>query len=175
MGKSICRFNALPVAWAATGSGSRPGAPRAGCGVRLARRDAARLQWRTAIPVVSMSKPASKIQAKARTAYVCNECGADHNKWQGQCGECGAWNSLSEFVVEPAASAKAAGHARRDGWVGKVEGMPLGAESLVRTAARQGDHLAVLLRAEVFQGGVADKTGGAGDQNPFGRHQSVIP
>jgi DNA repair protein RadA/Sms len=46
--------------------------------------------------------------AKAKTAYVCSECGADHNKWQGQCGECGAWNTLSEFVVEPASAAKTA-------------------------------------------------------------------
>ena len=43
--------------------------------------------------------------AKARTAYVCSECGADFNKWQGQCGECGAWNTLSEIVIEPAAAA----------------------------------------------------------------------
>ncbi len=42
--------------------------------------------------------------AKAKTAYVCSECGADFNKWQGQCGECGAWNTLSEFVIEPAAA-----------------------------------------------------------------------
>ncbi|MEW5249201.1 DNA repair protein RadA [Microbulbifer discodermiae] len=33
---------------------------------------------------------------KSKTAYVCNECGADHTKWSGQCGACGAWNSLSE-------------------------------------------------------------------------------
>ena len=43
--------------------------------------------------------------AKAKTAYVCSECGADFNKWQGQCGECGAWNTLSEIVIEPASSA----------------------------------------------------------------------
>ena len=34
--------------------------------------------------------------AKAKTAYVCNECGDDFSKWQGQCGSCLAWNSLSE-------------------------------------------------------------------------------
>lgn len=34
--------------------------------------------------------------AKAKIAYVCNECGDDFSKWQGQCGSCGAWNSLSE-------------------------------------------------------------------------------
>jgi DNA repair protein RadA/Sms len=33
---------------------------------------------------------------KAKTAYVCNECGDDFAKWQGQCTSCNAWNSLSE-------------------------------------------------------------------------------
>lgn len=34
--------------------------------------------------------------AKAKSAFVCNDCGADYSKWQGQCTECGAWNTLSE-------------------------------------------------------------------------------
>ncbi len=51
--------------------------------------------------------------AKAKTAYVCSECGADFSKWQGQCDECGAWNTLSEIVIEPASagSAKSASRA----------------------------------------------------------------
>ena len=53
--------------------------------------------------------------AKAKTAYVCNQCGAEHTKWQGQCEGCGAWNTLSEFVVEPA---KAPGTVRRGGYSG---------------------------------------------------------
>ena len=35
--------------------------------------------------------------AKRKTAFVCNECGAESGKWVGQCGECGAWNSVVEF------------------------------------------------------------------------------
>lgn len=35
--------------------------------------------------------------AKAKTSYVCSDCGSEHNKWQGQCVDCGAWNTLSEF------------------------------------------------------------------------------
>lgn len=34
--------------------------------------------------------------AKTKTAYVCNDCGADFVRWQGQCTECGAWNTISE-------------------------------------------------------------------------------
>ncbi len=51
--------------------------------------------------------------AKARTAYVCNQCGAEYSKWQGQCESCGAWNTLSEIVVESAKSPaqKRAGYA----------------------------------------------------------------
>lgn len=46
--------------------------------------------------------------AKAKTAYVCTECGGEHSKWQGQCVECGAWNTLAEIVVQPAAKAASA-------------------------------------------------------------------
>jgi DNA repair protein RadA/Sms len=54
--------------------------------------------------------------AKAKTAYVCNECGSEHSKWQGQCADCGAWNSLSEIVLSSAKTAPAA--ARRSGYAG---------------------------------------------------------
>ncbi|MFT4196849.1 MAG: DNA repair protein RadA [Pseudoxanthomonas sp.] len=60
----------------------------------------------------------SKAKA-ARTAFVCSECGAEYSKWQGQCGECGAWNTLAQIVLETAAAAPAA--ARRGGWAGKVD------------------------------------------------------
>ena len=67
-----------------------------------------------------MAKLSTK--SAARTAYVCGDCGAEYSKWQGQCSECGAWNTLSQVVLEPAATA-AAGPAqtRRGGWAGKVD------------------------------------------------------
>ncbi|WNO09440.1 DNA repair protein RadA [Teredinibacter sp. KSP-S5-2] len=34
--------------------------------------------------------------AKQKTAFVCTECGADFAKWQGQCAECGQWNTVKE-------------------------------------------------------------------------------
>jgi DNA repair protein RadA/Sms len=60
--------------------------------------------------------------AKAKTAYVCNDCGAEHTKWQGQCVECGAWNTLSEFVVQPAQKSVAA--ARQGGYAGAANNVP---------------------------------------------------
>ena len=41
--------------------------------------------------------------AKSKTAYVCQECGADYSKWQGQCTECGEWNRLTEVRLGSAA------------------------------------------------------------------------
>ena len=36
-------------------------------------------------------------KAKTKISYVCSDCGADYTKWQGQCGECKAWNTITEF------------------------------------------------------------------------------
>lgn len=44
--------------------------------------------------------------AKRKTAYVCSDCGAEFPRWQGQCTECKAWNTISEFVVSPAARSR---------------------------------------------------------------------
>lgn len=43
---------------------------------------------------------------KSKTQFVCAECGADYSKWQGQCGECKAWNSLKEFREATGAAAR---------------------------------------------------------------------
>ena len=36
--------------------------------------------------------------AKERINYQCSACAALHNKWAGQCSDCGEWNSLSEVT-----------------------------------------------------------------------------
>lgn len=38
--------------------------------------------------------------AKSKTVFVCNDCGAEHAKWQGQCNDCKAWNTLSRLTLE---------------------------------------------------------------------------
>ena len=52
-------------------------------------------------------------KAKNKTVYVCTDCGSDHPKWQGQCGACGAWNTLSQMSVGPVKEA-ALGYAGED-------------------------------------------------------------
>jgi DNA repair protein RadA/Sms len=39
--------------------------------------------------------------AKARTTFVCNECGGTSPKWVGQCPDCGRWNTLEETREAP--------------------------------------------------------------------------
>jgi len=34
--------------------------------------------------------------AKAKTQFVCQNCGATHSKWSGKCDNCGEWNTLVE-------------------------------------------------------------------------------
>jgi DNA repair protein RadA/Sms len=38
--------------------------------------------------------------AKAKTVFVCSECGGETPKWQGQCPHCKAWNTLEETRAE---------------------------------------------------------------------------
>ncbi len=42
--------------------------------------------------------------AKAKSQYTCTECGAVNSRWNGQCGQCQAWNTLVETVAETTAT-----------------------------------------------------------------------
>ena len=37
--------------------------------------------------------------ARAQSRFVCQACGADYPRWEGQCRSCAAWNTLVETVV----------------------------------------------------------------------------
>ncbi len=39
--------------------------------------------------------------ARARTVFVCQQCGARSPKWTGKCEQCGQWNSLVEQAPAP--------------------------------------------------------------------------
>ncbi len=69
--------------------------------------------------------------AKAKRMYGCTECGSTFPKWAGQCGDCGAWNTLVETVVEatPAASGRA-------GWAGDQANIKTLAEVSVEEVPR---------------------------------------
>src|SRR3546814_252381 len=44
--------------------------------------------------------------AKAKRQYVCQNCGSATYRWQGQCTDCGEWNTLVEEAAETVFSAK---------------------------------------------------------------------
>lgn len=37
--------------------------------------------------------------ARSQSRFVCQACGVAHLRWEGQCRDCGAWNTLVETVV----------------------------------------------------------------------------
>ncbi|MCX7075010.1 MAG: DNA repair protein RadA [Methylococcales bacterium] len=39
---------------------------------------------------------------KEKTAFVCDQCGADYPRWNGQCASCGEWNTIKEIRLAPA-------------------------------------------------------------------------
>ena len=41
---------------------------------------------------------------KNKTVYICEECGSESANWAGKCPNCGAWNTLKEFAVDPGIS-----------------------------------------------------------------------
>ena len=57
---------------------------------------------------------------KAKTVFMCTECGNEYTAWQGQCSYCGAWNTIVEHKVAPIEEA-ASDNRRRIG----TEGGPI--------------------------------------------------
>ena len=44
--------------------------------------------------------------AKAKTIFVCDECGYESAKWLGKCPGCNSWNSFFEEKITTATSGK---------------------------------------------------------------------
>lgn len=57
--------------------------------------------------------------AKVKRAFVCNECGADYPRWQGQCSACGEWNTITE--VRLSASPQVQRSERYGGYTGTTQ------------------------------------------------------
>jgi DNA repair protein RadA/Sms len=70
--------------------------------------------------------------SRARSEYVCQSCGAAAPKWAGQCGDCGAWNTLQE-VARPATGRAAAA---RTGYSGERAAVQRLAEVATEATAR---------------------------------------
>ncbi|MBU0948668.1 MAG: DNA repair protein RadA, partial [Gammaproteobacteria bacterium] len=69
--------------------------------------------------------------AKAKRMYGCTECGSTFPKWAGQCGDCGAWNTLVETIIDGAAPPSG-----RAGWAGEQANIRTLAEVSVEEVPR---------------------------------------
>ena len=82
--------------------------------------------------------------AKAKSRFVCRDCGAVYPKWQGQCHECGAWNTLEEEAAPVAAprAGKGGGYAGvAAGQVQRLDAVELQAETLVPSGISEFDRV----------------------------------
>ncbi|MCO5129086.1 MAG: DNA repair protein RadA [Xanthobacteraceae bacterium] len=61
--------------------------------------------------------------AKPTLSFVCQNCGAAYNRWQGKCESCGAWNTLTEEDVGGGNSVPAAIRSRRKGRLFALESL----------------------------------------------------
>lgn len=76
--------------------------------------------------------------AKRSITYICQNCGAVHQRWQGKCEACGEWNTLAE---ESAGSAHAPSsqRARSRGRVFAFEGLQGGSDAAPRLISGIGE------------------------------------
>jgi len=85
-------------------------------------------------------------KGRARSTFICQQCGAATPRWQGRCPSCGEWNSLVETV--------GSGHDRG----GSPNGAPVAvAESINRISGAASQRLSVPASAEfdrVLGGGI---------------------
>ena len=88
--------------------------------------------------------------AKGKRLYGCSDCGATFPKWAGQCGECGAWNTLVETLIESNASSGKG----RAGWAGEQAELKTLAEVSIEQVPRFSSTSGELDR--VLGGGLVD-------------------
>ncbi|WP_423062736.1 DNA repair protein RadA [Candidiatus Paracoxiella cheracis] len=74
---------------------------------------------------------------KTKTIYACQHCGSQYSKWQGQCSECGKWNTIVEEVAVSKSS-----HRRSSGYAGTESAMTLLADVQMQAQARLATGLA---------------------------------
>ena len=60
-----------------------------------------------------------------KTIYVCNNCGAEALKWQGQCFECKEWNTFVDRPVEAKSSQSKHGYSGKNSQIMKLSEISL--------------------------------------------------
>ena len=65
----------------------------------------------------------AKSTLKSTLSFVCQNCGAAYNRWQGKCDACGEWNTLSEEDVGGATSMPVSLRSKRKGRTFQLESL----------------------------------------------------
>ncbi|HET8730787.1 MAG TPA: ATPase domain-containing protein, partial [Moraxellaceae bacterium] len=80
--------------------------------------------------------------SKAKSLYVCTSCGAESTKWAGQCGDCGAWNTMTESVREaPVKGVRGGGYSGQAGAVTLLNEVSTTAETRVESGLSELDRV----------------------------------
>jgi len=75
--------------------------------------------------------------AKAKQVYTCTSCGSQSGKWNGQCGDCGAWNTLEETIISISSKSNPRS-ARFQGYAGEV-----GVQSLTQVTPEEQERFSI--------------------------------
>ena len=63
--------------------------------------------------------------ARPESRFVCQACGASTARWEGRCHQCGAWDSLVETILRPAAITRGQRRGARGEHTAGLEAVPL--------------------------------------------------
>jgi DNA repair protein RadA/Sms len=93
--------------------------------------------------------------AKARSQFICQQCGASYPKWTGRCENCGEWNTLVEQTVESKGSSAVARSAANGAVLTPQRMGDIEAKESLRRMSTGFDDLDIVLGGGILPGGVA--------------------
>lgn len=80
--------------------------------------------------------------SKVKTAFICQSCGADFPKWQGQCAACLEWNSLVEEVqIKKSSNPRTGGFAGENSKLTALIDVKIQAQPRLATGMAEFDHV----------------------------------
>lgn len=82
--------------------------------------------------------------AKSSSIFVCQNCDSQFSRWQGQCGECGKWNTLVETSFSGTSQKKSAHRAKAQAKVIKLSDVKIKSGSGQRSSTGMGEFDGVL-------------------------------
>ncbi len=92
--------------------------------------------------------------AKARSQFICQNCGASYPKWTGKCDNCGEWNSLVEQATKSSGSSAVARGAHSGKLLTPQAMRSISSEDSIKRMSSGINDLDIVLGGGVLPGGV---------------------